>query len=305
MHILIIGWVLYHIAMLKGSDLLWQPVLQVSLDGRLLKLSVVLDMSYPVLFVARSRRRNFKLLKVSRYIPLFGAIVVTDTPHCTPVHPILGDASDPSTWISHVNAVDVVIECIGGPQTKTLGEIIFDAVTTAAKQRSTTIPKLTYIYTSGAWVHGDNRSAIASDTSLLGDPPALVVWRQEFEQRIIKSSTLNGIVVRPGVLYGYTGSITSMMFAKAVTGKVDWYGKPGGRAGFIHADDLADLYLKIAEKALLVGGLAFDAANDQTEGIDEVFTRMFGVIGVKGEVNYVEPSNRAYISSPYGKQELS
>lgn len=70
-----------------------------------------------------------------------------------------------------------------------------------------------------------------------------------------------------------------------------WYGKPGGRTGFLHVDDLADLYVRVTENALLVGGRIFDAANDQTEGMDDLFQRMFVAIGVEGSVTYLEPSN--------------
>lgn len=93
------------------------------------------------------------------------------------------------------------------------------------------------------------------------------------------------------MLYGYSGSLSASLFEKAETGKVEWYGKPGGRVSFIHPDDLADLYVKVVEKALLVGGMIFDAANDQTEGLDDVFERIFVLAGVKGLVTYAEPSN--------------
>lgn len=194
-----------------------------------------------------------------------------------------------------VRTVDVVIECIGGPQTRQLSTTVFDAISTAVQElRPPTVPKLTYLYTSGAWVHGENRLDIASDTTILGNGPALTAWRRDFEQLIVKSTLVNGIVIRPGLLYGYSGSITSMMFAQAEQGKLEWYGKPGGRVGFIHADDLADLYVKVTEKAPFVGGMIFDSSNDQTEGFAEVFQKMFEVIGVKGEVNYVEPGNRTF-----------
>lgn len=73
-----------------------------------------------------------------------------------------------------------------------------------------------------------------------------------------------------------------------------WYGKPGGRTGFVHVDDLADLYVRVTEGASLVGGRIFDAANDQTEGVDDLFERMFDAVGVKGEVTYLEPSNSEF-----------
>lgn len=93
------------------------------------------------------------------------------------------------------------------------------------------------------------------------------------------------------MLYGYSGSLSATLFEKAETGKVEWYGKPGGRVSLIHPDDLADLYVRVVEKSMLVGGMVFDAANDQTEGLDDVFERIFVLAGVKGSVSYADPSN--------------
>lgn len=192
--------------------------------------------------------------------------------------------------------MDVVIDCTGGPQVNKLSSSLLDAITTAAKDlRPSSVPKLTYIYTSGAWVHGEDREQLVSDTSILGTPPALVAWRHEYEQLVTKSQTVNGIVIRPGILYGYSGSLTASIFAKAQTGKIEWFGKPGARTGFVHADDLADLYVRVTEKALFVGGSIFDASNDRTEGMDDIFQRVFAVVGVKGSVTYVEPSNGKFV----------
>lgn len=107
---------------------------------------------------------------------------------------------------------------------------------------------------------------------------------------------MSGIVIRPGLPHGYNGGITAYWFKMAESGKVVWYGKPGGRTGFVHVDDLADLYVRVTEGAMLVGGRIFDAANDQTEGVDDLFQRIFDAIGVQGEVTYLEPSNGEFLS---------
>jgi hypothetical protein len=100
-------------------------------------------------------------------------------------------------------------------------------------------PKLTYIYTSGTWVHGDDRNNIVTDTSAL-NPPDLVSWRPKREQDVINSSILNGIVIRPALLYGRSGSLLAPFFKSASDGNVWYPGTPGGRFAVIHTDDLAD-----------------------------------------------------------------
>ena len=65
---------------------------------------------------------------------------------------------------------------------------------------------------------------------------------------------VNGIVIRPSVLYGRSGSIFSMLVfaqakAAAEVGKsFDAVGSPDTRFLTIHQDDLADLFVRVAER---------------------------------------------------------
>ena len=60
----------------------------------------------------------------------------------------------------------------------------------------------------------------------------------------------------------------------------------------IHADDLAALYVLVAERATLAAGKIFDAANNTTESVDELLAKLVTVSGAKGPYEYVAPSNR-------------
>ncbi|PSR88859.1 hypothetical protein PHLCEN_2v5008 [Hermanssonia centrifuga] len=206
--------------------------------------------------------------------------------------PIVGEPSNPEKWVSLVNTLDVVIEAVAGADLKTQSSGIFQAVVHAAQTlRPSHAPKLAYIYTSGTWVHGDDRETIITDTTPITKPVELVAWRPALEQEIVTSTVVNGIVIRPSMLYGYSGSILSMMFKRAHEGKVSWFGTPGGRLAFVHADDLADLYLRAAEKAQLVRGQIFDGTNDFTESADELLEKLVQVSGAQGPYEYVQASN--------------
>jgi nucleoside-diphosphate-sugar epimerase len=190
-----------------------------------------------------------------------------------------------------VSTVDVVVEAVGGNDIAKLSNDVLNAVTEAAKtSRPAGSPKLTFIYTSGTWVHGENRQDIKTDTSPLTSPAPLVAWRVKQEQRVVRSEVLNGIVIRPAILYGRSGSVLAGLFAGAAQGKVQWYGTPGQRLALIHADDLADLYVRAAEKAQLVGGKIFDAANDFTESIDDVLQKLAAVTGAQGSPEFLDPT---------------
>ena len=108
---------------------------------------------------------------------------------------------------------------------------------------------------------------------------------------MIMDQILNGIVVRPGLLYGRSGSLLAPFFQSASEGNVWYPGKPGGRFAFIHTDDLADLFLRAIEKSAICGGRIFDAANAQTESADDVLAALVKVSGAQKPYEYRTPAN--------------
>lgn len=206
-----------------------------------------------------------------------------------PVVPYLGDAESEG-WIPLVATLDVIIEALG----PTSGRTVFEHVIKAATElRPAGAPLLSYIYTSGTWVHGDSRTALVTDTTPITHPAELVKWRPELEQLVVRSTAVNGIVVRPALVYGRSASILGPLFKDAAEGHIRWPGTPGGRYAVIHTDDLADLFVRVAEKASLLGGKIFDAANSQTEPVDELLQKLVEIAGVKGSYEYRKPESGA------------
>jgi nucleoside-diphosphate-sugar epimerase len=198
-------------------------------------------------------------------------------------------------WTHLIPTLDVVIDALGGAETRTLSEAAHAATHAAAENRPAGSPRLGYIYTSGTWVHGDSRGAglAVSDTTPLATPTALVAWRVAAEQRIQEDPVLNGVVIRPALLYGRGGSILAGLFQSAADGKARWPGAKGTRMALVHADDLADLYVRAAERAPVLRGLAFDAANDVTESAEDVLAALVRISGAAGSEMF-EPTNGAY-----------
>lgn len=129
----------------------------------------------------------------------------------------------------------------------------------------------------------------------LQPPLGLVAWRPEQEQAVITHTVLNGIVVRPTMLYGRSGSIFEMVFKQAKEGKVTWYGTPGGKLALIHTDDLADLYVRLAEGAVIAGGKTFDASNPVSEDVDGFLKKLSQLAGLGGEYEYKKPTTGEFI----------
>lgn len=188
----------------------------------------------------------------------------------------------------------MIIEAVGGTAKKELSSSIRNAVVKAAERlRPAGAPKLTFIYTSGVWVYGDNRKDIISDTTPVQTPLELVAWRPAEEQATLTNTVINGIVVRPALLYGRSGSLFEILFRQAkIDKKISWPGSPGGKFALIHADDLADLYVRLSEGASIAGGKAFNVANDVTEDVDAFLKKLSFAAGLNGEYQYRTPSNR-------------
>ena len=170
---------------------------------------------------------------------------------------------------------------------------IINAVAASAQAtRPAGSPKVSFIYTSGGWVHGSSTDEIVSDTTPLSNPITVVAWRPPVERAVLKDDRVNGIVIRPSLLYGKSASLLDSVFEAAETGRqVAWYGKPGGRFALIHADDLADAYVRAVEKAPILGGLAIDVSNDTTESIEGFLQKLIQVSGAKGPHGWIEPTN--------------
>lgn len=187
----------------------------------------------------------------------------------------------------------MVIEALAGLDLKTLSLTLLNAVGSIVQRRPAGSPKVTYIYTSGAWCHGDDRDLVITDTTPVYKPVQLVAWRPAVEQEILNHPGVNGVVIRPSLVYGRSGSITGRMFQAAFDKKLVWPGTPGGQLAVIHQDDLADIYLRVAEKGSLIKGLIFDASEDKTESTDEVLAKLAKIAGLEA-YEYVEPTNREY-----------
>ena len=215
-------------------------------------------------------------------------LIVCDVPQ---VIPVIAETSNPSPWLPLIAKLDVVIEAIGGVDVEKLSPPLLEAVSSAAtKYRPAHAPKLAYIYTSGCHCHGHNPELV-SDTTPITQPSEISAWRPAFERVVASHPILNGIVIRPAILYGRSGSHLSLMFNAARKGEtLRWYGAPGARWSLIHPDDLGEMYRLAVEKSAILGGLMFDVANDFTESVDDLLQRLVEVSGASG-IEYVEPQN--------------
>jgi len=106
-----------------------------------------------------------------------------------------------------------------------------------------------FVYTSGAWVHGETGDTVVDEDAPL-HPVELVTWRVAVERRVIETPGVRGIVIRPGIAYGRAGGIPAMMTASARSdGAARFVGTGHNRWPVVFIEDLADLYKRAVETA--------------------------------------------------------
>jgi len=191
------------------------------------------------------------------------------------ITPIVGNAGDPSTWEHVAKTVDVIIEAM---QDYTSAVAVQKALIPLAKEK-------VVIYTSGVWVYGNTKEYVDESTPT-PNPPELVKFRPATEKLWMDGGA---IVLRPGCVYGHSGSLTGMLFHSLKGEKAVFQGKDPYWV-LVHVDDLAKAYVLTARKGHTLRGQLFNIIS-QSESIKEVVHEAARIAGYKGEISFVEPAD--------------
>ena len=143
----------------------------------------------------------------------------------------------------------------------------------------------TFIYTSGIWVIGDTAGAVV-DESRPADPAKLVAWRPAHEQLALALANegIRAVVVRPGIVYGGArGGIPASFFGTALKqGAAQMIGDGANHWPLVHVDDLAELYVRLVERA--PAGSIFHATDSSTRTVREIAEAASRAAGKDGKV---------------------
>jgi NAD dependent epimerase/dehydratase family enzyme len=104
-----------------------------------------------------------------------------------------------------------------------------------------------YLHMSGLWIYGDNTS-INEESPI--QAPALVVWREPIERRVLDANGMRGVVIGAGVAYGDGGGgVPGLLLGspRDETGNLIMLGTGQQHWSTIHAADLADFFRRVLE----------------------------------------------------------
>jgi nucleoside-diphosphate-sugar epimerase len=207
------------------------------------------------------------------------------------IRPVQGSMQDPESWAEAARSCSVLVHAAVDYQEdpfqldRRTVEFLIGLARGGGRR-----PK-TLIYTSGVWVYGNTRGALVDETTPL-NPPQLVSPRPEVERLVIESSEVRGIVIRPGCVYGYQGGLTGMWFAGAVAEKsLRAIGDGHNRWAMVHADDLADAYVRAGESGL--AGELFNITDRSRDSVREMLGSVACATGYQGETHFVPVAEAA------------
>lgn len=198
--------------------------------------------------------------------------------HFLAVTPLQSDPASDDKWLDVITHVDAIVDALGGSAPiSDLSSQLIKKTEQAISKRHPTAGQLTYIWTSGYLLHNDDRFFSQSEQTPALNPPSKVSWRPAVEKQLTSSDKLKGIVVRPPLIYGSSGSVTALIFkqfAQEGNNKITWPGSPGLRWPTAHVDDVGQAFRLALEKSDIVKGLIIDIANPQTESIDTLLNHL-------------------------------
>jgi nucleoside-diphosphate-sugar epimerase len=190
--------------------------------------------------------------------------------------PVIGSMQKPAGFLDVAGGCDVLVHAA----------IDYEAET-AKVDRSTvqallgtgvrgTRPK-TFVYTSGCWNYGSTGGAVADEETEL-HPSRLAASRPDTERIVIENTSVRGIVIRPGCVYGRRGGLTGPWFQPLDQNQpvvlID-----GGRNkwAMVHVDDLAEGYRLACESGLK--GEVFNLTDDTRFTVRQMAEAAIGAAG--------------------------
>ena len=204
--------------------------------------------------------------------------------HAAGAEPLLGDLRKPTEWVANIPPVDAVIHAASdfgddmGPVEAALLDALLPVLGAMPKR-----PR--FVYTGGCWLFGATGERVASEESPFDPLPAFSGTIDNMK-RVLKAPEVDGTAIHPAMVYSAEGGVFSSFMEAMREGKpVEIIGSADVVWPLVHADDLADLYLRVVEQAppgsvyngsaisgLAVGEIVHEVA--RLQGVDRLERRV-------------------------------
>jgi nucleoside-diphosphate-sugar epimerase len=218
--------------------------------------------------------------------------------HARGVATVVGDMQAPDAWIRRAGECDAVVHAAAehSAQAFDLDRAVALALLEAA--RGSGALRL-LVYTSGVWVYG-NTGDRRVDEATAPAPPPLVTRRVDHERLVLDANRgrVRTIVLRPGCVYGGSGSLTASWFASASEeGAARIVGDGLNRWALVHREDLARLFALAVESTL--GGEILNATDGSRASVLDCAQAASRAAGAEGRVTHVPVAEAVKSMGPF------
>lgn len=201
--------------------------------------------------------------------------------------PVIGNMDNPKSYRNVAQKADILIHAAADYQHDTVALDKKTVQTFISIRNESTLPSK-IIYTSGCWVHGNTGSTAVNENTPL-TPIEAVSWRPAIEQAILQA---NGVVIRPGCVYGRRGGLTANWFDGAVNQQnLRVIGDGSNYWTMVHVNDLTKAYVRIAESAY--SGEIFDVSDHSRWTVAEMAQAVAKVTDYKNNIHFVSVAEAA------------
>ncbi|WP_028048794.1 NAD-dependent epimerase/dehydratase family protein [Cellulomonas sp. URHD0024] len=202
---------------------------------------------------------------------------------------VVHDLTDTAWLVEELGTVDAAIHtaATGDSQNPAFDDAVIDAVVAAFSGT-----EKRYLHTSGIWIWG--AGDVTEDAPL--DPPAIVAWRPEREERLL-AADVRATIVAPAIVHGQDRGVVAAVFgagSRTQDGAMRLVGSGAQHWSTVHVEDLADLYV-----AALSGGPhgRVAAASGHSPTVREIAQAVVGAGGTV--VPESDDDSRARFGDPF------
>jgi nucleoside-diphosphate-sugar epimerase len=223
-----------------------------------------------------------------------------DTPARPGVELVLGDLSNPASYVAAAAACDTLVHTAfeSSPRSASVDRVAVEGLMDVAARVTAAGRRVTVIYTSSASVLGNVATAVGEEATV--SAPALASWRPAHEALVLEGAQRTGvraIVVRPGIVYGGAQGAVGDLFQAASNGLIRVVGDGSNRWPSVYDRDLAELYVRLASHPDAEG--VFHATDHADERVDDIVEAIARHARSRPDVRHVPVSEARQKAGPY------
>lgn len=222
---------------------------------------------------------------------------------CHEIELVIGDVKQPETYRKYLDS-DVLIHAMMDQDPQEADLKLFETLRQVAQA---TPRKRLFIYTTGCSIYGKRPERVMDETTP-ANPEHKLAFRMDMEQELFAMPILDcrKVVLRPGFMYGLDGhsSVSATWFQMGEQGKAIYRGDREKGWSWVHINDLAEAYVRVAESGAVIDGEIFCIADEQRPKCVEVMQACLKAAGYEGEIEFAEPEDDDVTSVWFNQNEF-